>query len=56
MLEHYGIGPQEALFVGDSEVDMQAAAAAGVPFIAYKSDLPALAVIERHQDLLEHVL
>lgn len=56
VLEHYGIGPQEALFVGDSEVDMQAAAAAGVPFIAYKSDLPALAVIERHQDLLEHVL
>jgi len=56
VLEHYGIGPQEALFVGDSAVDMQAAAAAGVPFIAYKSDLPALAVIERHQDLLEHVL
>ena len=56
VLEHYGISPQEALFVGDSEVDRQAAAAARVPFIAYKSDLPALAVIERHQDLLEHVL
>ncbi len=55
VLEHYGITPQEALFVGDSAVDMQAAAAAGVPFIAYKSDLPALAVIERHQQLLEHV-
>jgi len=56
VLEHYGLAPQEALFVGDSEVDMQAAAAAGVPFIAYKSDLPALAVIERHEQLLEHVL
>lgn len=55
VLDHYGIGPQEALFVGDSEVDRQAAAAAGVPFIAYKSDLPALAVIERHQELLEHL-
>jgi phosphoglycolate phosphatase len=44
------------LFVGDSAVDMQAAAAAGVPFIAYKSDLPALAVIERHEQVLEYVL
>lgn len=56
VLEHYGIKPQQALFVGDSAVDMQAAAAAGVPFIAYKSDLPALAVIERHEQVLEYVL
>jgi len=55
VLEHYGIAPEEALFVGDSAVDMQAAAAAGVPFIAYKSDLPALAVIERHQQVLKYV-
>ena len=55
VLEHYDIAPQEALFVGDSAVDMQAAAAAGVPFIAYKSDLPALAVIEHHTQLLQHV-
>lgn len=55
VLEHYAIAPDEALFVGDSAVDMQAAAAAGVPFIAYKSDLPALAVIERHSQLLERV-
>ena len=55
VLKHYGIAPQEALFVGDSMVDMQAASAAGVPFIAYKSDLPALAVIERHEQLLEYI-
>ena len=55
VLEHYGISPQEALFVGDSAVDMQAAAAAGVPFIAYKSDLPALARIDRHSQVLGHV-
>ena len=55
VLEHYGLAPHEALFVGDSAVDMQAAAAAGVPFIAYKSELPALAVIERHSQLLQHV-
>lgn len=56
VLEHYGIAPQEALFLGDSDVDRQAAEAAGVPFIAYKSNLPALAVIERHSQLLGHVL
>ncbi|WP_277057104.1 HAD family hydrolase [Trichlorobacter lovleyi] len=55
VLQHYDITPQEALFVGDSRVDMQAAQAAGVPFIAYKSDLPALAVIERHEQVLGYV-
>lgn len=55
VLEHYGIAPHEALFVGDSAVDMQAAAAAGVPFIAYKSQLSALAGIKRHSQVLEHV-
>jgi HAD superfamily hydrolase (TIGR01509 family) len=52
VLEHYGITPREALFVGDSEVDRQAADAAGVPFVAYRGDMPALARIERHQELL----
>jgi phosphoglycolate phosphatase len=52
VLEYYRIAPEEALFVGDSDVDRQAAAAAGVPFIAYKSDMPALARIDRHMDIL----
>lgn len=52
VLEHYGIAPAEALFVGDSDVDRQAAAAAGVPFVAYKADLPALARIDRHREIL----
>jgi len=52
VLEHYRIGPDEALFVGDSDVDRQAAAAARVPFVAYKADLPALARIDRHGDIL----
>lgn len=55
VLEYYGLAPHEALFIGDSAVDMQAAAAAKVPFIAYKSDLPALAVIERHSQVLEYL-
>jgi len=52
VLEHYGIAAGEALFVGDSEVDRQAADAAGVPFIAYRGEMPARARIDRHQDLL----
>jgi phosphoglycolate phosphatase len=52
ILVHYGLKPGEALFVGDSAVDAQAAAAAGVPFVAYKADLPGMARIERHEELL----
>jgi phosphoglycolate phosphatase len=55
ILAYYGIDPRDALFVGDSAVDQQAAAAAGVPFVAYRSDLPSLAVIQRHEELLAHV-
>ena len=52
VLEHYRLTPSEALFVGDSEVDRLAAEAAGVPFLAYKSDMPALARIDRHDEIL----
>lgn len=52
VLDQYGITSSQALFVGDSDVDRQAAQAAQVPFVAYKADLPALARIDRHLDLL----
>lgn len=52
VLEHFAIAPGEALFVGDSEVDRQAAESAGVPFVAYKADLPASARISGHGDIL----
>lgn len=55
VLEHFGIEPGEALFIGDGEVDMRAAASAGVPFVAYKTPLPALDRIERHGDIIRHV-
>ena len=55
VLEHYGIAADEALFVGDAEVDRQAAEGAGVPFVAYKSDLPALARIGSHGEILNHL-
>ncbi|HEY6008372.1 MAG TPA: HAD family hydrolase [Geobacteraceae bacterium] len=52
VLEHFAIAPGEALFVGDSELDCRAAAAARVPFVAYKADFPALARIDHHAELL----
>jgi HAD superfamily hydrolase (TIGR01509 family) len=55
VLEHFGIEPDQALFVGDGEVDMQSAQGAGVPFLAYKSPLPNTVRIERHNDILRHV-
>lgn len=53
ILDHYGLSADKALFVGDSAVDSQAAAAAGVPFIAYKADLPGIGRIDRHEEILE---
>ena len=52
ILDHYQIAPHEALFVGDSDLDRQAAEAAGVPFVAYKADLPGFARIDHHAELL----
>ncbi len=53
VLDYYRIAPDEALFVGDSEVDRQAALAAGVPFVAYKADLPSFVRIRRHEEILD---
>ena len=55
VLEHYGIEAAEALFVGDAVVDMQAAAGAGIPFVAYESLLPGTARIGHHGELLSHL-
>ena len=53
ILDYYRIGPREALFVGDSELDRRSAEAAGVPFVAYKANLPRLARIDHHPDILK---
>lgn len=55
VLSHFKIEPEEALFIGDGEVDMQAAKSAGIPFISYKSDLPCLARIRHHSEIARHV-
>jgi HAD superfamily hydrolase (TIGR01509 family) len=55
VLDYFGVAAHEALFIGDGEVDMQSAKAAGVPFISYKTDLPSLACIRHHAEIVRHV-
>jgi phosphoglycolate phosphatase len=37
VLEHFGIKPRQAIYVGDSQLDEIAAKAAGIPLVAYKN-------------------
>ena len=51
ILSHFGLRPDEALYVGDSEVDRLVAQEAGVPLAAYKN--PRLRAPYHLQDHLE---
>ena len=44
---------QELLFVGDSELDQEAALAAGMPFAIYRGALQADVQLKRHKDLVD---
>jgi len=53
ILEVFQLKKEEALFIGDSEVDQQTAQASGVRFVAYKNrGMDATFHIEDHLDLL----
>ncbi len=52
ILNHFGLTPHEAIYIGDSEIDELAAKAAGIPFVAYKnSALTAAYEIEHFRDI-----
>ncbi len=57
IISHFGITPHEALYVGDSQVDAEAAGAAEIPFVAYRNEtLPTpyhIATLKELQGLLE---
>ena len=56
ILKAFDLKKEEALFVGDSEVDQQAAKASGVRFVAYKNRAISNGLfIEDHLDLLKMV-
>ena len=49
-LAYFGIEAEEAIYIGDSSLDEQAARAAGIPLVAYRNpDLKAW----RHVDRLD---
>jgi phosphoglycolate phosphatase len=51
--ELLGLKARELLFVGDSDLDRQAAKGAGIPFVAYKSQLADCLRIDHHRQLQE---
>ncbi len=54
ILEHFGVAPKEAMYIGDAAVDLQASQQAGVNFAAYKNpDLDAAYHLQDHLDLLK---
>jgi HAD superfamily hydrolase (TIGR01509 family) len=53
ILTRFGLGPGAALYIGDAALDQEVAAAAGVPFAAYKNPgLKACYHLQDHLDLL----
>jgi HAD superfamily hydrolase (TIGR01509 family) len=48
--------PRELLFIGDSELDCEAAAAAGITFASYKGELGADIEVRHHADVVRLVL
>ena len=54
ILQQFNLKKDEAVFVGDSEVDQQTAKSAGIQFIAYKNrEVANDLLIEDHLDLLD---
>jgi HAD superfamily hydrolase (TIGR01549 family) len=52
ILQKFSLSPNQALYIGDAEVDARLASAAGVHFVAYKNqDLPAWAHLNDHRDI-----
>ncbi len=57
ILDHFGLSPHQAIYIGDSEIDESAAKAAGILLVAYKNSALSAAYHVTHfkeiEDLLE---
>jgi len=57
ILDHFELSPQEAIYIGDSQIDASAAKAAEIPLVAYKNPALSAAYSVAHfkeiEDLLE---
>lgn len=56
ILHHFGVPDREAIYIGDSKIDEQAARAAGVPLVAYKNPALSAAYHVSHFKELEDLL
>jgi phosphoglycolate phosphatase len=56
IMDRFKIKPECCLFIGDSEVDAQTAANAGVPLVAYKNtNLSATLHVQDYEELADHL-
>jgi phosphoglycolate phosphatase-like HAD superfamily hydrolase len=56
ILDAFRLREEEAIFVGDSEIDRRTAEAAGIRFIAYKNpQISNGCLIQDHLDLLQKI-
>jgi HAD superfamily hydrolase (TIGR01549 family) len=53
IVKHYGI--EKVIYVGDSDVDLMAAEAANVPFLAYKTKLGDSSIITKHSEIFSYL-
>lgn len=56
ILDHFGLSPQEAIYIGDSRIDELAAKAAGIPLVAYKNPALSAAYSVAHFKEIENLL
>jgi phosphoglycolate phosphatase len=56
IMNHFKVGPERCLFIGDSEVDSQTALNAGVPLVAYKNKkISAYLHVQSFDELAGHL-
>jgi HAD superfamily hydrolase (TIGR01509 family) len=54
IIEHFQVAPGEAMYIGDSPVDLEVSKRAGVVFVAYKNpELEAAFHLQDHRELLK---
>jgi phosphoglycolate phosphatase-like HAD superfamily hydrolase len=56
ILNHFGFSPEEAIYIGDSEIDELAAKAASIPLVAYKNQSLSAAYHVKHFKEIEALL
>ena len=56
ILDHFGLSPRKAIYIGDSEIDESAAKAAGIPLVAYKNPSLSAACHVTHFKEIEELL